>query len=272
MYLMVTLLSTLLGLYLLLLTVMVVFQRTLIYHPGHEIQAPEHYALEGFEDLRVITPDHLSIQMWYHQASPGFPTIVYYHGNAFTLANRASILGALQRRGFGVLGVSYRGYGKSQGTPSEQGIYTDARTAISYLTDTKKIPLGRIMLFGESLGTGVSTQMASEYPVAGLILQAAYTSVAARAAEIYFYIPVQLLIRDRFDSLAKIGRVKAPLLMFHGELDQTIPAKHARTLLAAAVSPKELILFPQFSHNDFDSSVISDHVLGFARKYGLIAQ
>jgi len=269
---MLTLISTLIVLYAAVAGGMFAFQRHLIYHPENHVEAPEHYGLTGFEDVRATTPDNVLLQLWYHPAAKGFPTIVYYHGNAATLANRAGIFAALTEKGFGLLGLSYRGYAKSQGSPTEQGLYIDARTAIAFLTEGKHIPINNIILFGESLGTGVAVQMATEYDVAGLILQAAYTSVASRAAEIYFYIPVQLLIQDRFDSINKIARVKAPIIMFHGELDTTIPPANSRALMAAATAPKEAFFFPQFSHNDFDSGIISAHVLDFARKYNLTTQ
>jgi len=269
---MTTLIYILLILYLALLGVMFVFQRHLLYHPDRNVGSPQQYGLSGFEDLRAKSTDGLSIQMWYRPAKEGFPTIVYYHGNASNLGNRAGIYGALADKGFGVLALSYRGYGKSEGEPSEQGLYDDARAAIGFLTDSKHIPIEKILVFGESLGTGVATQMATEYPVGGLILEAAYTSVAARAAEIYFYIPVKLLIRDRFDSLSKIAKVKCPILFFHGELDPTIPVAHGRALIAAVTAPKETYFFPDIHHNDFDSNVLSAHVLDFARKYRLVAQ
>ncbi len=263
-------LLTLLTLYGLLVVCMYTFQRSLLYHPDKHISAPEQYGLQGFRDLRTTATDGVEVQLWYRDAAEGYPTILYYHGNASHIGDRAGILAALAGKGFGLLALSYRGYGKSGGEPTEQGIYHDARAAVAFLTRTQGIPLNRILFFGESLGTGVAVQMATEYQVAGLILQAAYTSVAARAAEIYFYIPVQMLIKDRFDSLRKIAHVKAPLLLFHGERDLTIPVRQGEALFAAATSPKRSFYFPDIAHNDFDSGVISAHVLDFAKEQHLI--
>lgn len=144
--------------------------------------------------------DKLALQLWYKPAAPAMPTIVYFHGNASHIGNRAGIYSALANKGFGVLALSYRGYGKSEGTPSESGLYTDARAAIGYLTSVQEIPISHIIIYGESLGTGVSVQMATEFDIAGLALQAPYTSVVGRAAEIYFYVPVHLLIQDKYNS------------------------------------------------------------------------
>jgi len=242
----------------------------MIYHPDKNINPLAEYKLEGFSEYRATTPDNESIQLWYRDAKPGFSTITYFHGNAYHMGSRVNIYAALAARGFGVLGVSYRGYGTSTGTPSEPGLYNDARTAIRFLMQQKHIPLNRIIVFGESLGTGVAVQMATEFDVAALLLQAPYTSVAARAAEIYYFVPVTLMIKDSYNSLAKIKRVKAPLLMFHGEKDEVIPIAHAKTLFDAANQPKQAIFFPGNGHNDFDTAVISEHVLNFIQKHQLI--
>jgi fermentation-respiration switch protein FrsA (DUF1100 family) len=266
---MVNIFLTLLAAYGLLVALLFAFQRRLIYHPDKVIGTPAAYGLSGFSEQLIPSGDGVTLQVWYRPAAPGFPTIIYYHGNAAHIGNRADILGHLAEKGFGVLGLSYRGYGKSTGSPSEQGIYNDARAAIGFLT-AQHIPLSRIILYGESLGSGVAVQMATEFAVGGLVLEAPYTSVAARAAELYYYIPVKLLIQDKFHSLEKIGRVRAPLLLFHGERDMVIPVAHGRALFEAAPSPKHSFFFPQVAHNDFDTAAISAHVLDFAKQYQLI--
>ncbi len=265
----ISLLLAVLAVYLALVGYLFVRQRTLLYYPDTNIESPQQYGLAGFAE-HFVPSDGETIQLWYRQPLKGFPIIVYFHGNASHLGNRAGIYTALADKGFGVLAVSYRGYGKSTGTPSEEGFYYDARAALRFLTQEKNIPISRVLLFGESLGSGVAVQMAVEYPVAGLILQAPFTSVVTRAAELYFYIPVRLLLQDKFDSLSKIGKVKAPLLLFHGELDTVIPVNHGKTLFEAANQPKQAFFFPHVAHNDFDSSLISAHVLDFAKQYQLI--
>lgn len=259
-------------LYVLILVYMALYQRKLMYLPDRNIEPPEFYGLQGFDDLRFRNTEGHSLQFWYKPALQGFPTIVYFHGNASHIGGRADILGALAKQGFGVAAVSYRGYGLSESTPSEKGIYEDARTALHYLDREYHIAPERIILFGESLGTGVAVQMATEFPIAGLVLQAAYTSVAGRAAEIYYFLPVRWLIHDRFDSIKKIHKVKAPLLLFHGERDNVIPVVHGKTLFEAATSPKQAFFFPHVLHNDFDSEMISSHVLAFAKEHNLILQ
>jgi fermentation-respiration switch protein FrsA (DUF1100 family) len=266
------LLSFFLLLYALLIAGMFKFQRQLMYLPNRAIDPPAHYGLEGFADLRAKSSDGVTVQVWYRAAKPGMPTIVYFHGNAAHLGNRAGKFAAFAHDGFGVLALGYRGYGASEGSPTEEGIYNDARAAIAFATKEKNIPLSHIMLYGESLGSGVATQMATEYAVGALVLEAPYTSVVNRAAEIYFYVPVRFLIHDHYDSIGKIGKVKAPVLIFHGMEDITIPAAHGKAILAAANEPKKAYFFPHIGHTNFDSGLISAHVLEFAKEHGLISK
>lgn len=266
---MLDILLTALVAYLLMLCALFLFQRRLIYHPDKSIAAPQQYGLSGFEEYITHASDSVPIQLWYRPAIDGFPTVIYYHGNAAHMGDRAGIYAALAGKGFGVLAVGYRGYGKSGGNPSEQGLYRDARAAIAFLVE-RGIPPERILLFGESLGSGVAVHMAGEYPVAGLILEAPYTSITARASELYRFIPVRFMLRDRFESIGKIGKVKSPLLIFHGEQDTIIPIAHGRAMLEGANQPKQGVFLPGIGHSDFDNEVLSSHVLDFARMHKLI--
>ncbi|MCE2927672.1 MAG: alpha/beta hydrolase [Rickettsiales bacterium] len=269
---MLNLFLSLLLIYIAILALMFVFQRSLMYHPFAATGTPEQNGLSGFSELHAPTPDGIQIQLWYRQADRGFPTIVYFHGNGGNIAGRAVIYDAFARLGFGVLAVSYRGYGLSNGSPSEQGLYTDARTAIELLIKEKHVEPSRIILFGESLGTGVATKMATEYKVGLLVLQAPYTSVAARAQEIYPFVPARLLMKDRFDNLSKIQAIQSPLLLFHGELDNVIPVHHGRRVFESAREPKRAFFLPHVNHNDFDSRMISSHAQTYAKELGLIHQ
>lgn len=265
---MINLLLSLVAFYLVIVVLMYTLQRLLLYHPSRRIGPPDTYGLSGFSEDFINAPDGTPLQVWYRPAAQGFPTIAYFHGNADHIGNRSPILQALADKGFGVLGLSYRGYGKSGGSPDENGLYMDARTAIAYLNG-KGIATENLILYGESLGTGVAVQMATEHPVAMLILQAPYISVEDRASELYRFIPVKRMIKDKFRSIDKIGRVRAPLLLFHGEQDAVIPPSHGRRLLAQANEPKQGHFLGQTHHNDFDSALISEHVLAFTRTHQL---
>ncbi len=246
--------------YLLLLAGMTVFQRKFMYLPNKNIAPPNEYGLGGVEEHFILSEDGTKLHLWYKPAAEGFSTIVYFHGNAGHIGDRASLMAALAAKGLGVVMANYRGYGKSEGNPDEAGIFSDARAAVKWLLG-KEIPLHDIAFYGESLGTGVAVKMATEFTPKALFLQAPYTSVVNRAAEIHWYFPVKHLIRDHFNSLARIAHVNAPLTIFHGRRDNVIPVIHGETLLAAANNPKQGIFFDEIEHNNFDNSIISQHVL-----------
>jgi len=156
----------------------------------------------------------------------------------------------LARRGISVLLFDWRGYGKSEGSPSESGLFRDAVAAYDFARTRTN---GDIVLYGESLGSGVAVRMASEQPVALLLLEAPYVSIAAVARWHYPFLPVDLILKDRFDSLSRIGAVKSPILVLHGGGDTVIPVASGRELFAAAPEPKEIWVAPDGGHNDLAS-------------------
>jgi pimeloyl-ACP methyl ester carboxylesterase len=243
-----------------------VFQRNILYFPTVLMGEPRNYGLYDAEPIKLKTADNILIVTWWHKPKIGEPVMVYLHGNKGNLGDRAEKLKAFADKGFGIMAVSWRGYGGSEGSPTEEGLYNDARATIQYLLD-KKIPLNDIFLYGESLGSGVAVQMATEFKVRALILEAPYTSISNRAAELYPYIPVNLLLKDRFQSIDKIGKIHIPVLIFHGYLDAVMPINHARRLLQAANEPKEVRLFENKGHTDFDFHVLAGYTHEFVRKY-----
>ena len=177
---------------------------------------------------------------------PGKAVILYFHGNGGSLWNRRDRARALTETGRGLLMVSYRGYSGSSGTPTEEGLRIDARTAYDWLA--RRYEPSRIVLYGESLGTGVAVRLATERPVGGLILDAPYTSAADVASLAYWFVPVSWLMRDQFRSVDIIGRVKAPILVLHGDRDRIIPFAFGEELFAAAPEPKRFVRLPGVGH------------------------
>lgn len=238
---------------------LVVLQRRMMYKPVAGDVHPTTHGLPNFNDI-LIDGKGGKLQLWYHEASAGMPTVVYFHGNAGHLGDRAGLLNAFAEKGLGVAAVSYRGYGKSKGSPSENGIYADARTAVRWVK-SRGIPLSNMVFYGESLGTGVAIKMATEFHPKALFLQSPYTSVVNRASEIYWYVPVRYLIRDRFDSLSRIKQVKVPITVFHGRLDDVIPSAHAERLMEEANEPKKAVFFDTVMHTDFDHKLLANLVM-----------
>lgn len=240
------------------------YQRHLVFKPTAQMSLPASYnGLNSVEQRTLLTNDGVHILVWYQPPpTPDAPVIIFFHGNTGNLGDRTEKI-ALLTKHMGVLAVSYRGFGGSEGTPSEEGLYEDARTAINYLKQ-QGVPESHMILYGESLGSGVVIQMATEYAPAGVVLEAGYTSLVALGQKKYPYIPVSWLMKDHFDSISKISKIKAPLLMFHGEKDPTTPAEHTRLLLGKATSPKQAIIFPEIDHTNFDLKKITDLTYDFA--------
>ena len=168
------------------------------------------------------------------------------------------------RLGYGVLLAEYRGYGGNPGGPSEQGFYADGRAYIDWLKREKKPE--KIVIYGESIGSGTAVQMATEYDVSGLVLETPFTSLVDIAAAQYFFVPVRYLLQDRFDNIGKITKVKAPKLVLHGLKDGTIPYASGRSLFDAAPEPKNFVDFPDGGHNNLYDFAAADYVIEFLNR------
>jgi uncharacterized protein len=225
------------------------FQRQLLYFPDKT--RPELAGLEqlGVREVALATEDGLSLLSWYLPAHPGRPVILYFHGNGGNIGHRVQRMLRFAREGYGVLMAEYRGYGGNPGTASETGFYTDARAALDFL-EREGVAPNPLVLYGESLGSGVAVELATQHEVAGLILEAPPTSVAEVAQCHFPYIPAARLVIDRFDSRSRIGRVRAPILVLHGERDRVVPIRFGRALLEAAPEPKEGWFAPEAGHED----------------------
>jgi uncharacterized protein len=212
-------------------------QRQLQYAPGRADPAPVAVGLTGVRAATLATPDGETLVLWYAPAQGTQPTILFFHGNAGTIADRAARMSFYQSKGFGAAFLSYRGFGGSTGTPTEAGLMTDAHTAYAFLAAQGVAP-GKIVVLGESLGTGVAVQLAASLPVGAVILEAPYTAAVDIAARVYPWLPVRLLMKDQFASAAHIAMVTAPLLVMHGTEDTVIPLAFGQRLFAAANAPK----------------------------------
>jgi pimeloyl-ACP methyl ester carboxylesterase len=243
------------------------FQRSLIYHSYRNVRAPQVFGLTDVEVKKLTAADGVSFQAWVHPAAEGRATVVVFHGNAGSLEHRVPLLRGLADLGFGYVAIDYRGFGNSEGSPSEQGFYSDARETMRYILEDLHIPLNSVSIMGESIGTGVAVQMATEYRVSSLFLQSPYTSLPDVAAGSFFWLPVHWLMEDRFENITKIGSVDMPVFVLHGERDSTIPVSHGRKILATAKEPKESAFLTDVGHNDFNVLDVLVFMDGFVTKY-----
>lgn len=263
--------------YVLIMLGMFLFQRKLMYYPARPMHPPIHYNMPHARFHPVQTQDGITIELWHQKPKDGFPLLVYFHGNAGHLGDRAPKLKHFVEAGFGLLAASYRGYGNSEGQPYQDGLFEDARTTLHYALQTLNYAPKDLLIYGESLGSGVATHAAWSLnqlgtPAGGLVIEAGYISVAQRSQEMYPWLPAYFLVRDKYLSITKIGDVGAPLLLFHGEKDVVIPVHHGRKLLETATAPKQGVFFDHIGHTDFDYPTLTHHLLEFSRTHGLQRQ
>lgn len=226
-------------------------QRRLIYPATPSRVAPEQLGLLGVRELELRTPDGAMLVAWRMQARTGQPTLLYFHGNGGNLADRADRVRRYQAAGLGLLMPSYRGYSGSSGTPSEAVNVADASRAYDRLIADGVAPED-IVLYGESLGSGIAVQLAAMRRVGAVVLDAPYTSMVEMASLRYPFLPIRPLLADRYESNRVIAGVSAPVLVMHGVLDRVIPVEFGKKLFAAANEPKKLAIFPAGGHSDLD--------------------
>ncbi|STX50091.1 Bem46 protein [Legionella busanensis] len=226
---------------------MYLLQRQFIYFPARLMPIRQFFAANDMAEIYLKTEDRLKLLSWYKPAEPGMPTIIYYHGNAGHIGYRMPFIRYFLNEGYGVLLVEYRGYGGNEGKINERGLYLDGQAAIKFLLE-QGILLSKIILYGESLGTGVATKIGSQYKVCAVILQSPYTSLSALAKVHYPWLPIP--VRDKFDSLKRIQEVTSPILILHGLQDNIVPYAQGLELYKKANEPKEFIDFEKRGHND----------------------
>jgi len=239
-------------------------QRSMLYVRTTERPMLNIAALEPKREIVCLaTPDGLHLRSWYFPpVRAGAPVVLYLHGNAGDIGNHIPWAKFLIDAGYGVLALEYRGYGGNPGEPTEAGLYDDARGAFAFLQQ-QGIADRNVALYGESLGTGIAVEMATEHEVGAVVLRSPYTSMPDVAANMLWYFPVRWLVRDRFDSLSKIASIHAPLMVFHGDADTLIPMALGRRLYDAAPQPKTWLAIPGTGHNDVQTPAAEQAVLDF---------
>jgi hypothetical protein len=225
------LLGTAVVLYLTLAGLLFVKQRSMLYPGAHRVA--DHHAFQGFDEATLRTDDGLDLRAIHAPARDGKPTLVFFHGNGDSLDGAVAATGRLSEAGYGLLLPEYRGYGGNPGSPTEAGLYADGEAALQWLRD-QGVPTDRTMLVGNSLGSGVATELATRHRVAGLVLISAFTTMADVASAHVRFVPVRLLLRDRYENAAKMPELRTRVLVLHGATDRLVPVSHGAELAQAA--------------------------------------
>lgn len=229
--------------YLFILLLMYLLQSQMIYHPAKLLVTDPSAAGLAFEDVIFETEDGLRLHGWFVSAASedGAPTILYCHGNAGNISGRLEMIHFLHELGLNVFIFDYRGYGRSEGAPSETGTYRDASAAWRYLTETRGIEKGKIITMGRSLGGSIAAWLAARKDPAAAIIESSFTSAAQLAADLYPWLPVRWLIKYDYNTIAYLQNIKAPVFMAHSRDDEIVPFRHGKILFEAARKPKMFV-------------------------------
>ena len=234
--------------YLGLLAVMYLTQRALMYFPERLRTAPDATGFPQAEEVVLDTTDGERVIVWHVPPRGDLPIVLFLHGNGGALRGRVERFRVLVADGTGLVALSYRGYGGSSGTPSEEGLINDALAAYDFAAS--RYAAERIVLWGESLGSGVAVALAAERPVARVVLEAPFSSAVDVAARAYPYVPVRWLMKDQFRSDLRIASVTAPVMILHGDRDNVVPIELGERLYELVRSPKQFVRIRDGGHED----------------------
>lgn len=238
-----------LGLYVGLTVLVFLFQNRLLYFPTRRLVTTPAARGLAYETVDFEAADGVKLSGWFIRAESARGVVLFFHGNAGNISYRLDSIETFYRLGLSTFIIDYRGYGQSEGNPSEQGTYLDAEAAWRYLVEEREVPPDEIILFGRSLGGAVATRLAQSHRPALLILESTFTSVPDMAAGIYPFLPVRLLARIQYNTLERLPAINVPTLIVHSPNDEVIPYNHGQRLFDAAPEPKEFLRI-EGGHNE----------------------
>ena len=228
---------TIFAIYFLVLVFLYFYQRNLLYHPNENNYSGDKISVD-IEKVKIQTADNIELLGWYNEKNLNdYKTLVYFHGNAGSLENRIHKLNHFQDMNINFLIIAWRGFNGNKGKPSERGLYVDGKSAIDWLKK-KGVDEKNLILYGESLGTGVATHLAQNKNYAGVILETPFTSMVDAAKNFYPYIPINLLLKDKFENFKKVKNINTPILVMHGEVDKIVPFSMGKKIYEIANNPK----------------------------------
>ena len=231
-----------------------IFQRNLLYHPTENNYSGDKILVD-VEKIKVTTQDNIQLVAWYHKKNlNNYKTILFLHGNAGSLENRIHKINHFKDMNINFLIIAWRGFSGNEGKPTEEGLYEDARSAVRWLK-SNGVEENDIIIYGESLGTGIATEIAQNKNFAGVILESPFTSMIDAGKDKYPYLPVRLLLKDKYESDKKIKNIKSPVLIMHGKVDNIVPFHMGKKMYELANKPK----YYYFSEYD-------DHMMEYNEK------
>ena len=252
--------------YLLLIVFIYFYQRNLLYHPSENNYQNDKIQF-NYDEIFIQVDDNIKLKSWIiNKNLKKFKTLVFFHGNAGDLSNRIYKINELNKLDINILLISWRGFSGNEGLPTEDNLYKDAQAAIKWL-NSKEVKNNRIILYGESLGTGVAVEIGKKNIFNSIILESPFTSME-NAAKIYYpYLPVKLLLKDKYDSISKIRKITTPILIMHGKKDDIVPFSMGKELFEKANNPKHSYFTSDDDHMmEFNDQIITN-IKNFINKY-----
>lgn len=268
----VRIIISIVGVYLIFAGYLFIFQSRYVYFPKHDVPAvpadPGQIGL-SFENISFQTSDGLKLSGWFIPKEDSRGVLLFSHGNAGNMGHRLESIRIFNRLGLEVFIFDYRGYGESEGKPTEEGTYRDVEAAWKYLVEERGIEPDKIIVFGRSLGGGVASWLASRHTPGALILESTFTSLPDIAASQYWFMPIRLLMRIKYDTAERIGDVNCPVLIIHSPDDDQIPYSHGRKLFELASEPKEFLEISGTHNEGFRASgeLYEDGISRFIQQY-----
>ena len=262
MHYLLSILLTTVFIYLFILISVYFYQRNLLYQPNENNYSGDKL-LVSIEEVKIKTKDNIELKSWYHDKNiKENKTIIFFHGNAGSLENRIHKINHFKDMNINFLLVSWRGFSGNKGKPTENGLYEDARSAVKWL-NSKGVKEDKIILYGESLGAGVVTEIAQYKNFAGIILESPFTSMIEVGKDKYPFLPVGLLLKDRYESNKKIKKIKSPILIMHGKVDKVVSFDMGKKMYELANKPK----YSYFSEYDNHMMEYNEKLLNELKKF-----
>ena len=239
------------------------FQRRIVFNKSGHPGTPKDYNLFSTKAIQIPTEDRIQLLSWFHLGSKKLPLLVYFHGNSFHIGDRAYRVQRYINQNWSVLLVSWRGFSGNKGKPSESNLYKDGEAVLKWISENTNFTNQKIVVYGESLGSGVAVELGIKYSFLSIVLEAPFTSIADIARKRYKIYPTTYLVRDKFDNISKIAKLKSPLLIISGKKDEIVPHEHSIKLLNKAKVIKKGVFIDEAIHNNLYDFGIEKDVIRF---------
>ena len=250
-------------LYFFLGLILFIFQRRIIFNTSGHPGTPNDYNLYTTKEILITTEDNIDLLSWLHIGDKNLPFLIYFHGNSFHIGDRAYRIQKYIDKNWNVLLVSWRGFGGNKGNPTEKNLYKDGEAVLRWISANTEFKHNQIILYGESLGSGIAVELGVKYDFLSVVLEAPFTSISDIAKKRYKIFPTKFLVKDKFDNLSKIDKLRSPLLIISGKRDEIVPHDHSIQLLNRAKVKKKSVFIDEAIHNNLYEFGIEKEVIEF---------